>query len=109
MLLSTDIWVAALIKRAEMAGAFATIARRGERQFGSVIVKVLNLKTRDSYLLREAQQGDETVWMRPLETRDEASLDAYIARQLTYDPDLWLVDIEDGDGRHFLTEKVVET
>lgn len=106
MLLSTDIWVAALVKRAEMAGAFAVIARRGERQFGSVIVKVLNLRTRDAYVLREAQSNDGTVWMRPVETLNEADLDAWVARQVRYDPDLWLVDIEDAEGRHFLTEKV---
>ena len=106
MLLSADIWVAALIRRVEQAGSFATIVRRGERQFGSVIVKVLNLKTREAYVLREAQGGEETVWMRPVETTGEADLDDYIARQARYDPDLWVVEIEDRDGRHFLTETV---
>ncbi len=106
MLLNSDMWVGALVRRVEQAGSFAMIARRGERQFGAVIVRVLNLRTRQSYVLREAQGGDETVWMRPVETVDEADLDAWIARQVRYDPDLWVVDIEDADGRHFLTEKV---
>ncbi len=107
MLLNSDIWVGALVRRVEQAGSFATIVRRGERQFGAVIVKVLNLRSRQAYVLREAQQGEGTVWMRPVETLNEADLDAWIERQVRYDPDLWVVEIEDAEGRHFLTETVV--
>lgn len=106
MLLSTDIWVSALLKRVEMAGSFATIAKKGDARAGSVIVKVLNLRNREAYVLREAQTGEDTLWMRPVETLNEPDVDAYIERQLKYDPDLWVVEIEDAEGRNFLTEKV---
>jgi hypothetical protein len=106
MLLSSDIWVGALLRRVGQAGSFATVARRGEKSFGAVLVKVLNLRTRGTYVLREAQKGEESVWMQPVETKDEADLDAWIARQARYDPDIWVVEIEDAEGRHFLTEKV---
>ena len=43
MLLSTDIWVAALIRRVELGGGFAVVARKGDARAGSVLVKVLNL------------------------------------------------------------------
>jgi len=113
MLLSADFWVGALVRRVEQAGSFAFIARKGHAQFGSVIVKVLNLRTRDAYVLREAQSGqgeggDQTVWMRPVETVNEPDIDTYIERQVKFDPDLWVVEIEDVEGRHFLTEKVKE-
>jgi len=106
MLLSTDIWAGALVRRVEQAGSFAFIARKGHMQFGAVLVKVLNLRTRDAYVLREAQNGEDTVWMRPVETVNEADIDTWIERQLRYDPDLWVIEIEDVEGRHFLTEKV---
>jgi hypothetical protein len=106
MLLSTDIWVSALLKRVEIAGSFATIAKKGDARAGSVIIKVLNLRTREAYVLREAQTGEDTLWMRPVETLNEPDVDAYIERQLKYDPDLWVVEIEDAEGRNFLTEKV---
>ena len=106
MLLSSDIWVSALLRRVEQAGSFAYIARRGDKSFGAVLVKVLNLRTRDTYVLREAQKGEDTLWMQPVEAKDEADLDAWIARQSKYDPDIWVVEIEDAEGRHFLTEKV---
>ena len=106
MLLSTDIWVSALVRRVEQAGSFAFIAHKGERQFGSVLVKVLNLRSRDAYVLREVRTGDDTVWIQPVETIAEPDVDAYITRQLKFDADLWVVEIEDGEGRHFLVEPV---
>ena len=108
MLLSADVWVSALMRRVGQAGSFAYIARRGERQFGAVLVKVMNLRTRETYVLREAQQQEgETVWMRPVGALAESDLDAWIARQASHDPDLWVVEIEDAEGRHFLTETVL--
>ena len=38
MLLSTDVWVGALIRRAELGGAFATVARKGDPRAGAVLV-----------------------------------------------------------------------
>ena len=38
---------------------------------------------------------------------DEAGIDAYVERQARIDPDLWLIEIDDAEGRHFLTEQVV--
>jgi hypothetical protein len=32
----------------------------------------------------------------------EADVEAYLARQLRFDPDLWIVEVEDRGGRPFL-------
>ena len=36
MLLSTDIWVSALIRRAELSGAFGMVIRKGDARAGAV-------------------------------------------------------------------------
>ena len=107
MLLSTDVWVAALIRRAELGGAFAVVARKGDPRAGAVIVKVLNRADNTARLYAEATRGDgERVWMRPAASEDEPDLDRYLERAIRIDPDLWVVEIEDKQGRHFLTEPV---
>ena len=109
MLLPTDVWAGALIRRAELAGAFAMVLRKGDARAGTVLVKVIDRRDRSARLYAEAFRGDgERVWMEPVKADDEAALDAYVERQVGRDPDLWLVEIDDAEGRHFLTEPVEE-
>jgi hypothetical protein len=107
VLLNTDIWVYALIRRANLGGAFATVGRRGDSRGGSVLVKLVNRREGWAKLFAEATRGDgERVWMRPVLSTEEADLDAYIERAVRIDPDLWVVEIDDPQGRHFLVEPV---
>ena len=107
MLLSTDVWAGALIRRANQAGAFATVARKGDPRAGTVLVKVLDRRAGTVRLYAQAFRGEgESVWMEPQPGRDEPELDAYVEKQARFDPDLWLIEIEDVEGRHFLTEPV---
>jgi hypothetical protein len=107
MLIASDVWVHALIRRVELAGAFATIVRRGDARGGAVLVKTIDRKTGACRLWAEATGADgEPIWMRPTASDVEADIDAYIARAARIDPDVWVVEIEDADGQRFLTEAV---
>jgi hypothetical protein len=107
MLLSTDIWVHALIRRAEGAGAFATVIRKGDARAGAVLVKVLCRPQGTARLYAEATRMDgERIWMQPQPSDQEPELDAYIERAVRVDPDVWVVEVDDREGRHFLTEPV---
>ncbi|MHC3126362.1 hypothetical protein OB03_03225 [Brevundimonas sp. GN22] len=107
MLLSTDVWVSGLIRRAELEGAFATVVRKGDARAGDVVVKAYNTSTRTARLFSQSvdMQG-QPLWIQPVVSESEADLDAYLERRRGYDPDLWVVEIEDRHGRHFLQEKV---
>ena len=110
MILSTDIWASALIRRAEQAGAFAMVVKKGDPSAGAVLVKTLDRRKGVVRLYAEATRADgERVWMRPAKAEAESDLDAYVARALARDPDLWVVEIDDTEGRHFLTEPVDES
>lgn len=106
--LKTDIWVSALVKRCFGGGAFAAIVRRGDNTSGSVLVKVNRLDGRACVLSPARQVSGIGIWMRGTGPEDvsEADADAYISRSLSFDPDLWVVEIEDREGRHFLLDEV---
>ena len=107
VLLSSDIWVAALIRRAEQGGAFAMVARKGDARAGAVLVKVVNRRSGVTRLFAEALRGDgERVWMQPVASHEEPDLDRYIERAARVDPDVWVVEIEDRKGRDFIVEDV---
>ena len=105
--LKTTIWVAALIRRAQLSGASAFVARKGEPDSGAVIVKIalLNGTARvwSSSYGREGQRR----WMRATgaDVVADADAEAYVARARSRDSDLWVIEIEDKDGRDFLTEE----
>jgi hypothetical protein len=112
LLLATDVYAGALIRRAQLAGAFAAVTRKGDPRAGALMVKTLNqgVGVREPgaarlYIEATGPEGDR-LWIEPLPGAEEAELDAYVARQAGYDPDLWVVEIEDREGRHFLTEPV---
>lgn len=106
MLLNSDLWVGALIRRAQIEGANATVVRKGDMRAGTVIVKAYNTADRTARLYSEAFGADGArLWIQPV-TGTESELDAYIERQRGYDPDLWVVEIEDRQGRHFIAETV---
>jgi len=105
MRLSTDLWVYALVRRAQLAGAYATIVRKGDARGGAVLVKTFDPRTRETRLYAQALSRDgESIWMQPISSTAESDLDAYAERASRRDPDIWIVEIEDPDARRFLTE-----
>ena len=101
--LKTEIRVSAHLRRAQAAGAFATIARRGDPDAGAVAVK-LYLGERNARLYIQSRDMDgNPIWREPLdEAVDEIKVDAWIEKEANIDPDIWVVEIEDREGRAFL-------
>jgi hypothetical protein len=106
--LKAGIFVRAVIRRAEVAGAQAFVVRKGSEEAGAIFLKVARLDGTCT-VLNQARNGDgDLVWARPLgEWFDEEKAGAYFARQVTFDPDLWIVEIEDRQGRAFVDEPIL--
>jgi len=102
------IWVSALLRRATAAGAFATIVHRGDEDRGDVLVKVTRARG-EARLYAPAFNPEGLSTFERLGAEDEAGVDVLIAKRRDADRDLWVIEIEDRDGRHFLTETVRET
>jgi hypothetical protein len=106
--LKAGFFVKALIRRAEVAGASAFVVRRGAEEAGAVMLKVSRLDG-TCVVLDRARRGDgELVWVKPLgDSTDDAATTKFFERQIRFDPDLWIVEIEDRQGRAFVDEPVV--
>lgn len=109
MRLRSDIWVAAYLRRVAVEGAAAVLRRRGAAEAGAIWVKVDRLDGRAALYgpapqSESGKRGVERLWLR-------AHTDAWIApeeaerrigREIGFDSDLWLVEVEDRDGRDWL-------
>ncbi len=109
--LPTRLWTEALIRRAEVAGSSSFVVQHGDDSRGDVLIKVARMDgTAAAYLPSMGLDGDRVFLNLAMQGvgPDEASVDEYVARAKARDRDLWIIEIEDRGGRHFLTEPVEE-
>lgn len=110
MRLTSDFWVSAYLRRCNGQGGFAVVARRGEAGAGAIFIRVdLPDGTGRLYVPApqtsyDAAKPDERCFVSrfgdaPVE-RDV--LDTAIRRETGFDPDLWVIGVDDREGRHFL-------
>jgi hypothetical protein len=101
--LTSDFWVSAYRMRLEAMGAAVYVAARGDPTAGAVFVKLSMLDGRAELWGRSVSAEGERVWARLAEGA-EAAVDEAAARQRRYDPDCWLVEVEDRRGRALLDD-----
>ncbi|WP_421792280.1 DUF1491 family protein [Hyphobacterium sp.] len=84
------------------------VLRSGDKDAGAILLRVSRLDgTADFYVPARDMEG-QRIWTQPLGNApvDEARIGQYCERRIEDDPDLWVVELEDREGRHFLTEPV---
>jgi hypothetical protein len=104
MSIKSEIWVSAHLRRARAAGLMAVLVRKGAPEAGAIFVRAI-LPGGLARLFGPApgsnyKETGEKHWALPLgfEPIPEAKTDEYIARQAKFDPDIWLIDVEDREG-----------
>jgi hypothetical protein len=105
----TGIWVGAFVRRVGLDGTPILVARRGDADAGLVLIKVNRLEEPGCVVYSPSRDLDgNRIWRMATGPAPvpEADADTYIARQTKFDPDLWVLEIEDRAGRHFLDEPV---
>lgn len=109
MRLKAGIWVSAYLRRCAVEGAYATLRRRGAEEAGAIFVVVDCLDGRQALFgpAPQSEIGDdgiERLWtrMHTEEWLDGLAVSTRLQREMAFDPDIWIVDVEDRAGRHFL-------
>lgn len=115
MRLKADIWVKAYLRRCQIEGAHAVLERRGDADAGAIYIKISRLDGTAS-LFGPAPAGldverEDRQWVPALATEAaaESECDQFLARQAEFDPDIWIVVVEDRQGRHFLDDWLAST
>lgn len=102
--LTAEFWVAAYLARLRQADIPAYVIARGDATAGAVLVKCSTLDgLAVAFQRRSDPMSGESRWME-LAQGPEAEVDSAIARQRGFDPDLWVIELEDRAGRHLLDE-----
>jgi len=104
--LRSDFWVSAYLRRCGVEGVDAALRKRGSAEAGAIFVKVDHLDGTASLYGPAPQLFVEDTSERlfapilqgvmPLDVEDR------MAKELRFDSDLWLVEVDDREGRHFL-------
>ncbi len=114
MRLKSAIWVAAYVRRCHGQGAFAAVRRRGAEEAGAIFIK-LNRLDGTAELFAPAPQAvfdeahpSDRAFSRSLGEAPvpEAKVEERLTREIRFDPDTWIIEVEDRAGWYFLDNVV---
>lgn len=109
MRLKSNIWVAAYLRRCQTEGVFGAVRRRGSEEAGAVFVKLALLDGNavlfapaPQSLYDESRPADRVFVATTPEPIPEPDVEQRLLKEIKFDSDVWIVEVEDRAGRHFL-------
>ena len=105
--LRSDIWVSAYLRRCAVEGVVAVLRRRGAAEAGAIYIKIDQLDGRATLYAPappsiDTHDSNERRFEAVLVSTDPLTVEERVAREIRFDPDLWMVEVEDRAGRSFL-------
>lgn len=114
MRLKSEIWVKAYLRRCTVGGASGVVVRHGDDDAGAIFIKVVR-QDQKAAIFSPAPAGLDHAdldrrWVKGLAGAfvPEQDAQALLEREARFDSDVWIVEIEDRDGRHFLGDELME-
>ncbi|WP_025898282.1 DUF1491 family protein [Sneathiella glossodoripedis] len=109
--LKAEIWVKAHLRTCNFMNIPAFVVRRGDNTAGIVLIKINRLNDNCMVLTPTTDfQTGKRQWLKGTgpEWVSEELADSYIEKQIKFDSDLWVLEIEDPEGRHLLQDEVID-
>jgi hypothetical protein len=96
--IKAGIWVQSVLRLGQADGRYGVVIRKGDADAGGVLV-VLRGNGGIVVLTQIRDGAGELAWLRGTGEAPvaEASADAYVAKQIKYDTDLWVIEFEAPD------------
>lgn len=104
--LASSILVNALIRRAESLGGFGMVLARGDSTAGSILL-VLNERGEPAGTMERVLQatGDYLWQLTPTQhTENKQEVDSLVSRRRSFDPDLWVIELDIPSPERFAAE-----
>ncbi len=101
--ITSEIWVAAYRKLLERQGIPIFINRTGDKTAGVILVKVSKMDGLASLYHNVLQLTGQREWSEYCSDTEER-INQIIKKQCLFDQDVWILEIEDPKGRHFLDD-----
>jgi len=103
--LTARFWIDAYLARLRIFDIPAFVVAHGDDTGGAVLVKLATLDGQAVLFQRsfDLMTGDRR-WVE-LSSGAERDVDEVVTRQRGFDPDLWVIEVEDRQGRHLLDQE----
>lgn len=106
--LTAQFWVQAYLARLRLQEIPGFVVAHGDDTAGAVLVKLNTLDGQAKAFQRSFDLMSGARQWVVLSEGDEGMVDEAVARQRSFDPDLWVIEVEDRAGRHLLDEPGLE-
>ena len=102
------LWVQMALRMGDAGGRPGMVLRKGDPDSGGILV-VLHGREGMSVLSQIRAADGSAAWMRASGAGavDQAAVDAYVAKQIRFDPDIWVVEFEAPDLQPPFEAKIV--
>jgi hypothetical protein len=100
--------VAALIRRVQGAGGFATVVHRGDADRGAILVQTAEKGRFSGFLERMVDWNGRASMIHcgPAKNSQNIEIDQYISTRLTQDRDLWVLELDIAEAERFAVETI---
>lgn len=107
--LAAGLWVSAYLARLQAEGISVYVVARGDETAGAVLIKLATMDGTAKAFQRSYDLMSNTRTWDVLAEGAERDVDQAIHQQRSFDPDLWVIEVEDRRGRHLLDDPAFKT
>jgi len=114
MRVKSELWVRAYLRRCQSAGVPVVISHRGDADAGAIFICVNRLDG-TALLYRPVPAGmagadTERQWESAFDAKPVSAeeVDRYLVQAASFDPDVWIIELEERTGRHILGDDLAE-
>ncbi|MEO7635323.1 MAG: DUF1491 family protein [Sphingomicrobium sp.] len=104
--LPAGLEAASIVRRAQSAGDFAVIVKRGDADRGSIVI-IVTSRGRHIALLERTLGADGCYSWNPAgppESAESAQVASFLEKRARFDPDYWAIELDIANPERFIAE-----